>query len=442
MSLSLDTVFQVVDVVRKAIDVYQRIQDGPEQMSKIGRRMQKLHKLLVNLHSHLRSNSKHALARLRKFQTEELLEIIRETRLDCDKVYELFHKWENNIGPWGLQWRFTSFGQAFFTLGTSSEKLEALAKDIEDHRRDIDQYMGFMGIVGMHDANVGIKKLQEDNAALKRQLDAIQKSLGMLQPGNTPAPAAVVSRPSGSGSTAKAPKHSPSPSPAPPLKTDHRILFVDPQNLGRSVVAATLAKLLKEWTVGTGGPWRIKDVDSAGFFVKNNSDCIDVIDSLEFSQKSYKKPMVPGGIKPNEVAVAALFDNKTYDYPFKATVKDALLSRRSKGLRRSIFKDYDFILVFTAREHDNMLALRKALLAKYGKEAAPRGGAKLLHLGRFLSSDGIPREIVDPATNKDGSKSRQNWNQKVSQIKTAIKAFLKEETKWTQPDAKAAVKVA
>ena len=437
MSISLDTVFQVVDIARKAIEIYQKIQDGPEQMKKIGLRMQKLHKLLVNLHRHLRDNSKHALARLRKFQTEELLEIIKDTQADCDKVYELFHKWENNVGPWGLQWRFTSFAQAYFTLGTSSEKLEALAKDIESHRRDIDQYMGFLGIVVLQDANVGIKKLQADNAALKKQLDAIQQSLVMLQPGNT-IPAAAASSGAEGGSVAKVPKPSPSPSPAP-LRSDYKILFVDPENLGRSVIAEALTKLLKEWTVRTGGAWRIKGVDSAGFFVGNKSNCIDVIESLDFSQKSYKKPIVAGGAKATDAAVAALFDNKTFNHPFKKTVRDALDARRSRGLRRTIFKDYDFVLVFTAREHDNMLALRKALAAKHGKDVAPKSGAKVLHLGRFLSSDGIPREIITPLPSLDGPASREKWNQKVSQMKTAVKAFLKEEMKWSQPAAKAVV---
>jgi hypothetical protein len=234
-------------------------------------------------------------------------------------------------------------------------------------------------------------------------------------------------------------KLSPSPSPLP-LKKDYKIIFIDPFNVGRSVIAAALTRMLKEWTIRTGGDWRIQTISSAGFFLKNGCDCVDVLENLEFSHQSYKKPLQAGGVEANETAMAALFDNKSYDYPFKKTVKEALEKRRSKGLQKSVFKDYEFIIVLTAREHDNMIALRKALIAKDGNGAAQKGKGRVLHLGRYLTLDGIPREIIDPPKNQDGTASRNNWNWKVSQIKTAIKGFLKQEMKWNQPDPKAVVK--
>ncbi len=426
MSLSLDTVLQVVDVVQRAIAIYRKVRDGPEQLAKIGRRMERLNDLLVNLEHHLRSRSAFALARLRKTQTEALLAIIEATRVDCQKEYDLFDKWENNIGPWGVQFRFTTFAQAYFTLGTSSDKLEALSRDIEDHRKDIDIYMGLMGVQGIQDNHIGIEKLRQDNAAMKKQLEAIHE---MLQAKGGPALSPVATQ-KGEGVSGNKPSVSPSPAPR---KLDYRVIFVDTFNVGRSVIAASLMDLLKGWTLQTRGDWRIQQTHSAGFFVKKQCSCVGEIETLDFSQKTYKKLMAWGGTPAKKVAVAALLDNKSYDYPFKKTVREALAARRSRGLSRNVFKDYDFIIVLTSREHDNMVALKKALVAKDGKDAAPRGKGRVLHLGRYLAQDNIPTEIYDPSPNEDGSDSRENWNRKVSQLKTAIKAFLREEMSWSQP---------
>jgi len=442
MSLSPDTILQVVEIVQKAVVIYHKIKDGPDQMKKIGRRMERLSALLVNLEHHVRSKSKTALARLRKSQTEHLLAVIDDTKADCTKVYELFDKWDNNTGPFGFQFRFATVAQAYFLLGTNADKLEALAGDIEEHRKEIDTYLGLMGAEGIEDNLKGIKRLQDDNNAMKKQLDAIQQLLQAGQPGPALVVAGAAAVPGGALADAPKPnaprpgRPSPSPSPSSP-KRDLQIIFVDPFNLGRSVIAATITRLTKEWTLQAGGDWRILKAQSAGFFVKKGCDCVDVIENLDYSYQSYKKPMGAGDAKANATAVQALFDNKSFDYPFKKTVKDGLDKRRSRGVRRNIFAEFDYIIVFTAREHDNMIALRKALIAKDGKAAAPKGKGRVIHLGRYLTMDGVPREIIDPPKNQDGSDIRANWNFKISQIKMAIKGFLREETRWTAPKSNA-----
>jgi protein-tyrosine-phosphatase len=453
MSLSPGTILEVIELVQFGVKIYKKIKDGPEVMKKLGRRMERLNSLLVDLESHVKANSKTALARLRKGQTQEFSDIIEETKLDCGKANDLFYKWENNIGPWGIQWRFTSFAQALFSVGWSSDKVEALAADIEIHRRDIDQYMGFMGIVYGQANFAGIKKLQEDNQALKKQLAEIAQMLkdGKLAPAEAQrlteslkpqpkTPDKAQAKDKNKRLPVPKPKTNPSPSPGPASeKKDFKVLFVDPTNAARSVTAGTLVKLLMEWTTRTGGDWRIKEANSAGFFVKNKCNIVKEIENLKYSRKAWKIAMVDGDAKPNPTAAAALFDNKTYDYPFKQTIKSTFEKRGSIGLKRHLFQYYDYIMVFTAREHDNMIVLKQALVEKDGKDMAPKGKGRVLHLGRYLTLDGIPREIVDPKA-AGGTGTREEWNFKVSQIKTAVKAFLKQEFGWKQPDAKTPVK--
>ena len=58
----------------------------------------------------------------------------------------------------------------------------------------------------------------------------------------------------------------------------------------------------------------------------------------------------------------------------------------------------------------------------------------------------VVRRVVEDGGESDGvgrivavkeRESRSDWNRKVSQVKTAIKGFLKEEMKWDMPDEKA-----
>lgn len=116
-----------------------------------------------------------------------------------------------------------------------------------------------------------------------------------------------------------------------------------------------------------------------------------------------------------------------------------MLKKRSVGIRKDIFKKYDFILVFTSRDHENMLKMRSALIEKDGQdEVTARGKGRILHLGSYLTLDGIPREIKDARNLGTESKvTRADWNWKTAQVKLAVKEFLKQEMQWKQPPQKA-----
>lgn len=387
MADPLGILLQVVEVIGKGIEIYKKIQDAPDQIHRIGKRMGLLNTILGQLETLLRTDEKRSLARLGPAMTDELLEVIQDIRKDGEEVQVLFNKWDKDIGPWGMQFRFKIAAQAYFALGSSSDKLQALGNSIEEHRQDLRDLLQVMMGFGINQLLVG---------------------------GQGPA---IVRQPL------------PSPEPEAP-RTDFRIIFVDPYNVARSIVAEAYTNLLREWTLRTGGDWRVKVAHSAGFFVRNRSEVVDSINDIKFLYPSYQLGIKDGKSAPQPTALAALFDNKLFNYSYKQDVKREIESRRSRGITKTIFKTYDYILVFTDREEDNFIRLRKLLINNNGKDTvtAKRKG-KVLHLGRYLTSDGARREIVAPKNDSD----REQWNAKVAQIKTATKAFLKGELGWKQP---------
>lgn len=387
MADPLGTVAQVVEVVGKAIEIYKKIQEAPEQIDRIGKRMRTLNTILLHLESLLRSDEKRSLARLGPAMTDELLTVINDIRKDSEEIRVLFVKWDKDIGPWGIQFRFKIAAQAYFALGSSSERLQALSNSIDEYQRGLSYLLQVMIGFGINQLLVGGQGSENI-----RQL-------------------------------------SPSPLPETP-RTDISIIFVDPYNVSRGVVAEAYTKLLHEWTVRTGGGWKVKLAHSAGFFVRSRSGVVDTINGMKFSYPSYQLHVASGNAPPEPTPLAALFDNNMFDYPYKKAVKQEIESKRSRGVSKTIFKWYDYILVFTDRDEDNMIRLRKALVDSHGKDTVTAGRkGKVMHLGRYLNSNGNRKEIVAPKNDVD----REEWNAKVGQIKTAVKAFLKQELDWKQP---------
>lgn len=371
MALDLGTVLAVVEVVNKAIEIYHRIEGLPQQMAQLGRRMELLNIFLVRLEVFVKKNPTRASSSLYPGQMEDLGKLLDGIKDKATKVYDLFERYQKGIlsRSMDLEFRAKWMSHIWFSLiDNSPEKVQATMDEIEYDRDVLRDYMGLMAI------------------------DRPQ----------APTPTAGM----GEGGPATQPSPAPSRPLAPP-KRDYRVIFVDPYNTERSVIAEALLKLLGQRTLKAGGEWRIAEVHSSGFFVKKESDCVDVVDGLQYSFKSFKKEWRPGGQRAVQTALAAVFDNQWYDYPFKRTIRDEVTTRRSRGLKKDMFSRFDFIIVFTRREHDNMIKLKEAL----GKKAAgPRGKGRVLQLGTFLSNDrAIIQGILYPKMNPDGSQSRDNW---------------------------------
>lgn len=412
MALSLDTIMTVASLVRGAVDLYNRIDDWPDQMRKLGRRMKNLNVYLTELEEIVAKKADNAFIRLFSTQRKHLGLLIQDIRKDTESVNALFHKWENDIGPLGLQFRFKTITQAYFALGSSSDKIAALIEDMNEHLQLIRDYLTLMGFK----AAVLIGERQNAKAAPAPVLG---------QPSKAP----IVDKKNDGKDDKSKRKPSPSPSPAPPRR-DFKIVFVDPTNVARSVVAESLARLMQEWTKATNGDWRVQTAHSAGFLVKDKTD-LPEIESL--------KREVAGGQSPSRLALEAVFDNKAFDFPAKKDVHIAMLKKRSNGVKKDVFKKYDFVLVFTSQDHENMLKIKSTLAEKEGAEqVTARGKGRVVHLGSYLTLDGIPREIDDPRkTGKELRVTRADWNWKAAQIKLAIKEFLKQEMQWRQPPQRA-----
>jgi hypothetical protein len=223
-----------------------------------------------------------------------------------------------------------------------------------------------------------------------------------------------------------------SPSPHPVIK-DYNIIFLDVSNVTMSRVGADYVSLLREWTTRTENRWPVRLVHSAGLNVKSRSDCTDVLESMKPPLK-----MLQGSQKPNGTAMAALFDNKLFNYPYKDEIREAALKRTSRGIAQNMFKTYDFILVFTGRDYETVIRIKEALMAKGGQSLVPKRKCRVVHLGSYLGEEGKTVEIIPPAKNKDGTNDRVKFNKTVSLIKMSTKSFLKTELGWVQPPKGAA----
>ena len=385
MSLSLDTIGQVYDLIVKAIEIYHRVENLPKQMVELGSRLERIDIFLARLNNFVKKNPSTAYDGLFAGQKEELGRIIEAIKENAIKAHDLFERYEKGIlsREHDLTFRLKWASQIWFSLVDSSpDKIEALMKDIDSDRAFLSDYLSLLNAQG------------------------IEQLLNKSGP-----PRAV------------------SPGPTPSRK-DYAVLFVDPYNVARSVVAEACLKLYMTWTLDTKGEWRIGNCQSAGFFVRNKSDCAAVIDNLNYTYPSFKKPFQAGGESPERVPRAALFESAP-DYPHQKLVEDSIANRRSSGVTKSIFKDFDFIIVLTNREHDNMIKLKEALVRNEGRSVTQRGKGRLLMLGTYLP--GPSTEILLPTKNKDGTNNRANWNRTAAQIKTGVEGFLKKELGWKRP---------
>lgn len=415
--MDLGTVVTVVELIQAAIAIYERIDGLPQQMKQLGKRMERLNMFLVRLQKFLEKGAgdtkgeKHAQTQLLSGQLDDLRKLLKEIKVNAEKVHNLFYRYENGIlsQSKGLTFRMPWMKQLWFSIvDNSADKIEVIMEDIDHQRSVLRDYLVLMSVEKAYEPKQR-RRPAEDKTALTTAATATT----------------TTARPT------------PSPSPAPPRR-DYRILFVDPYNNGRSVMAEAVVKMLAQLTLRARRDWRIAEVRSAGFFARRNNECTDVIDGLDFSKPSFRLPWRAGGEAPSRTAVSAVFDNKWANYPFKNTIRSEIVSRTSEGLSKDVFTRFDFVFVFTVREHDNMVKLKDALRKKAGTGGSTnaRGKGRVLQLGAYLAQKrGQIREILQPLPTKDSEKDREKWNRCVSEIRTAVKGFLKQEMKWTPPDS-------
>ena len=323
----------VLSIVHAAVEIYKKIKEAPENIRRIGQAMARMQSYLTDLEALVNDQSASSIAVLQPKQTAALQSMIDNVRADAGKVYHLLDQYKNKTLQGGLSLRFDFLNNAAFSLGGRLEKLDGLEASIDKHLVHIDHYINLL--------------------TLLRQVQASANP--------PPAPA------------------QPSPSPRP-KKADCTIIFLDFHNTGRSKVAEVYVKLVREWTIRTGNPWRIKYAHSAGLLLRNRSDCADLMESLPMPGI-----LEDGNEPPNPVAMDSLFDNNFF-HQFKQTkaeIRKTALSRRSRGVTKALFSQYDYIFLFNRRHAAPLKRLRRTLKDDQGPAATPKGRGEIVVLPEY-----------------------------------------------------------
>ncbi|KAI1265991.1 hypothetical protein F5Y18DRAFT_384195 [Xylariaceae sp. FL1019] len=379
MSLPL-SLGDVLAIVQGAVELYKKIRDAPEDLRRLGEEMKDLKCWLQGVEEMMGKQANSELSKLSPKLTAQARANIKNLKKSTEPIKELFRRYEasqGSLGPW--------LSDIYFAMGHSRAELEAMGKAVDSAREKLLSQLQLIGMLGINALLTTAGPNQSPTLYATR--DQSQNAVGMI--------------------------------------------FVDPHNLGRSRVAEGYTKLLREWTERTGGRWPVKFAHSAGFFVENRSDLIGVLSTLDLRWPESHN-FSQGNKPPVEVPMSALFDSKFFNYPYKAQVRSAMMAQMSRGITKNIFK-VDYVLVFTRREYKNLALLRKTLLSLYGTTVVPEGKGMIVNLGHYLGQ-GKKREILDAKKEEHNNFSRENWLVTISDIKMAIKAFLKQELDWIQPE--------
>ncbi len=97
MSLLLDTILQVVDLVQKAIEIYHRVEGLSKQMLELGRRLEKINVFLGMLEGFVRNKPATVYDGLFAGQKEEAAAHRRWDQENAGKARDLFDRYEKGI---------------------------------------------------------------------------------------------------------------------------------------------------------------------------------------------------------------------------------------------------------------------------------------------------------------------------------------------------------
>lgn len=357
-----------ITIIDKAIEIYKKIRDAPRQIDDVTERMVDLRGYMTSLRGQVVETP---LARLSLDVRDQINTTLERIKADVRKIDDILEKWRTKRAPGGLTFRFDSVNRTFFSLGSSPKELRDLTENIDRRKGEIVSYMIMLNAVG-------VNKLLSVPTTQKQ------------------------------------------PFRPPPRKEKYSIIFIDSHNKGRSLVAQAYAQLVREWTVRTKNPWLVDKIDSAGLLVAAGS-------ATAALQTEMGMHLLDGGKAPVPTALAALFDNDRFNYPYKKDVRQTTESWKSRGLPKDLFTTYDFILLFNTSSAANLERLKTALPQKKGKSATENGMGEIVMLGEYGKSGN--KQIWDPPSpyTKDG------WNKVMANIKVSFREFLKKETGWAQP---------
>ncbi|KAH8175953.1 hypothetical protein LIA77_04371 [Sarocladium implicatum] len=404
MSFSPELVVTLLGYVRDVVKFVEAVKDAPREMKELNDRMRFLAMYLSSLETTLQ-HRRHQLKQFTPDQHAMLVEIMNALGGDVRAVNGLYEDWRGNKGPWGLEFRFSLPAKFWHELGPRKEEMASLGESIDKRRKDLSDYLLLLGFQGMTELTD------------------------------------LVSQKTAKGRLTPEPTRSSPFQPAPPahagFNSDYKIIFVDPYNEGRSVVAEAMARMMREWTKQAGATWRVSTIHSAGFHARHQGDIESIIaDKLIVPKGTTALPWRNGGNHPNSFAVNAMFDPSMCRPRVRSKIQPEVSNRRSRGVRKTIFQQYDYIVVFHSREYNNLLALKRALVSKEGQKIAPEGKGRIVHIGAPTLS-GTIMNVLDVDWNTPENMKARRWQSKVAEIRGLTQDFLIRRVGWQVPEVAA-----
>ncbi|KAF2225426.1 hypothetical protein BDZ85DRAFT_257483 [Elsinoe ampelina] len=387
LPVSIGDILTLVDIAKS---VYEKVRKVKGQIEKAGSKIIRLEGYLRNLHFILVKDKGIGQSALRKDQVAEMETMLKETYEDVAKLTRLLQDFRDKKGPWDTQWASSTAHKIYWATGGGAKELEELSEDLEEKVIEIDRWIGQL------------------NLAITQQIlsNQLKQQMKLTQPPTQQLPTASSSK-----------------------RTGVSILFVDKENTGRGKIAEAYAKLVNQWTSPSRQSWPAGIVHSVGLNVRRRNQCLQYVEKLDV------KHFLDGNDTPVDLAMQALFDNKLFNHPYKAKIEASVRSSRSRGPELSLFKEYDYILVFNRQVETNMVRLRQELVKAGGLSVAPKGKGQIKLLGEYGNSKNAV--IYHPVELKAIKGELERWQKTVSMIKVAYKGFLKKELGWEQPTPKA-----
>ncbi|ETN39186.1 uncharacterized protein HMPREF1541_05409 [Cyphellophora europaea CBS 101466] len=382
---------EALEAIKLGIELYQKVKASREEVSNMGNRLREV-KIQVELAQELlpRQDRENVLRTTSPKLFDTIHDTVQEIKKNANVAHTILKDW-NKIGSRlkGAVWINPTM--ADFWSGV----LKGKAGDLRD----------------LNDKLVANQTTLDSWFIKVAALGFLQPQQQQPQPNLAPSP------------KPRRPSRSPSPGPRPPSS----VIFIDSFNSGRSVIGQSYLFLLHQWTTLTKNPFILTKWDSAGLRVRSGSAYIKELSNLTPPITN----LTPGESKPFSLALSALFDNKMFNYPYKAPIRQNASNRRARGLPADLFSGYDFILVFTRDERDILEKLRDSVGGASMVTRKANSRARIVLLGEY--GHHANTEIPPPAKSDDEAESRESWQRIARKIKTCIKAFLTKETGWAAP---------
>lgn len=378
-----------IAAIAKAVEIWNKIHDAPEYIDNIGKRMEGLRTYLVSLKELLANKKQDGLATSYPELTQNIGHTVKYVELDIKKVTEILKRWNNDVGPFGWQLRYKSIAHALFAVGSSIDKLDALSTSLEQYKLDLSHHLTLLGAFSWNSLSTLQIAASIDN---KQTLKEPEASLASTSQG----------------------------------KNNYSVIFVDDYHC-RSRVGAAYLKMMRRSTRSAKKDCHINNIHSAGFLVKRNSDCIELLQGLEAPSVGHYSE----GLGSSATSfVQSLCDELHGKSSSKVDTAQKVTDFPAHGLKQKCFKKYDFILTFTCYQTEQLLRLKAVVEANMGKKAVKNGKGVILNLGAYLGGKGETVVIANPPLCADANEYRKRWDVTTSQIMSAVKMFLQKELGW------------